>query len=146
MGIPNKEYEKMTKNASPSSPIFQNCLKAFLVGGCICALGEILFFAYIKVGLEQTQAELLVPVTLILCTAILTAMGVFDKIAKFAGAGTVVPITGFANAVVSPALEFSSEGHILGTGAEMFRIAGPVLVYGSTAAVLYGLFFWIFSF
>lgn len=146
MAISKKEYDQMTRNVAPSSPKFLNSIKAFFVGGGICAFGQGLIFLFIKAGIEETKAELLAPITLIVLTAVLTAFGVFDQIAKYAGAGTVVPITGFANAVVSPALEFSSEGHILGTGAEMFRIAGPVLVYGSTAAVVYGVFFWIFRY
>lgn len=144
MAIPEKEYDKMAKRASPPSPKMLNSIKAFLIGGGICMLGEGLSVLYTKLGLGKKDADLLVPVTLIVLTAILTAFGVFDKIAKHAGAGTIVPITGFANSIVSPALEFSSEGHILGTGAEMFRIAGPVLVYGSAAAVIYGFIYWIF--
>lgn len=144
MAIPEKEYDQMTKRASPPSPKMINSIKAFLFGGGICMLGEGLSALYTGAGLAKKDADLLVPVTLIVLTAILTAIGVFDKIAKHAGAGTIVPITGFANSIVSPALEFSSEGHVLGTGAEMFRIAGPVLVYGSTAAVIYGFIYWIF--
>ncbi|MDD6062212.1 MAG: stage V sporulation protein AC [Oscillospiraceae bacterium] len=144
MAIPEKEYDQMTKRASPPSPKMMNSIKAFLFGGGICMLGEGLSALYTGAGLAKKDADLLVPVTLIVLTAILTAFGVFDKIAKHAGAGTIVPITGFANSIVSPALEFSSEGHVLGTGAEMFRIAGPVLVYGSAAAVIYGFIYWIF--
>ena len=144
MAIPEKEYYQMTKRASPPSPKMMNSIKAFLFGGGICMLGEGLSTLYTGAGLAKKDADLLVPVTLIVLTAILTAFGVFDKIAKHAGAGTIVPITGFANSIVSPALEFSSEGHVLGTGAEMFRIAGPVLVYGSAAAVIYGFIYWIF--
>ena len=144
MAIPEKEYDQMTKRASPPSPKMMNSIKAFLFGGGICMLGEGLSALYTGAGLAKKDADLLVPVTLIVLTAILTAFGVFDKIAKHAGAGTIVPITGFANSIVSPALEFSSEGHVLGTGAEMFRIAGPVLVYGSAAAGIYGFIYWIF--
>lgn len=143
MAIPEKEYDKMAKRASPPSPKAVNAIKAFLIGGGICMLGEGLSVLYTKLGLDKKDADLLVPVTLIVLTAVLTAFGVFDSIAKHAGAGTIVPITGFANSIVSPALEFSSEGRILGTGAEMFRIAGPVLVYGSAAAVIYGFVYWI---
>lgn len=143
MAIPEKEYDKMAKRASPPSPKAVNAIKAFLFGGGICMLGEGLSVLYTKLGLDKKDADLLVPVTLIVLTAVLTAFGVFDSIAKHAGAGTIVPITGFANSIVSPALEFSSEGRILGTGAEMFRIAGPVLVYGSAAAVIYGFVYWI---
>ena len=134
----------MAKRASPPSPKGINCIKAFLIGGGICMLGQGLSAAYTALGLRKEASDLLVSVTLIVLTAILTAFGVFDRIAKHAGAGTIVPITGFANSIVSPALEFRSEGHILGTGAEMFRIAGPVIVYGSAATVLYGLIYWLF--
>lgn len=143
MAIPEKEYEKMAKRASPPSQKAVNMIKAFLIGGGICMLGEALSVLYTRLGLEKKDADLLVPVTLIVLTAILTAIGVFDSIAKHAGAGTIVPITGFANSIVSPALEFSSEGRILGTGAQMFRIAGPVLVFGSAAAVVYGWIAWM---
>ena len=143
MAIPEKEYDKMAKRASPPSPKAVNAIKAFLIGGGICMLGEGLSVLYTQLGLDKKDADLLVPVTLIALTAVQTAFGVFDSIAKHAGAGTIVPITGFANSIVSPALEFSSEGRILGTGAEMFRIAGPVLVYGSAAAVIYGFVYWI---
>lgn len=144
MPIPEKEYDKMIRKSSPRSPTALNCIKAFLIGGGICMLGEGLRIVYMMSGMRERNAQLLVPVTLIVLTAVLTAFGVFDKIAAHAGAGTIVPITGFANSVVSPALEFSSEGRILGTGAQMFRIAGPVLVYGSATAVVYGLVYWIF--
>jgi len=133
----------MTKAASPNSPCAVNCLKAFLIGGAICVIGEILKTLYaIKIEDEKTVGTL-VSVSLVALAAILTGIGVFDKIAKHAGAGTLVPITGFANAVVSPALEFKTEGHILGTAVNMFSIAGPVIVFGTAAATLYGVIYWI---
>ena len=144
MNISEKEYNKMTKAASPKSPVLRGAVLAFLIGGTICALGQALFLFLRSRGADEQSQQLIVPVALIVLTAILTSLGVFDRIARYAGAGTFVPITGFANSVVSPALEFRSEGHVLGTGAEMFRIAGPVLVYGGTAAAVYGLFYWIF--
>ena len=143
MAVPNKEYDKMAKKASPPSPKGMNMINAFCVGGLICALGEGLSSAYEAAGIGEKGVKALVAITLIVITAVLTAIGVFDTIAKHAGAGTIVPITGFANSVVSPALEFQSEGKILGTGAEMFKIAGPVIVYGSAAAVIYGFIYWI---
>jgi len=143
MSITDKEYDKMAKKASPPSPKALNMIKAFLVGGLICALGEGLYKLYERLGISEDGVRALVPVTIIVLTAILTAFGVFDKIAKHSGAGTIVPITGFANAVIAPAMEFRSEGRILGTGAEMFKIAGPVIVYGSSTAVVYGLVYWI---
>ncbi|NCC87948.1 MAG: stage V sporulation protein AC [Clostridia bacterium] len=145
MPITNKEYDGMAKKASPPSPKLKNCLNAFFVGGLICTIGEALRTYYISLDWTQEEVMAGVAVVLIALTAILTATGVFDKIARYAGAGTIVPITGFANSVVSPAMEFQSEGRILGTGANMFKIAGPVIVYGCSTAVLYGLILWIFK-
>ncbi len=136
----------MTKAASPNSPCVVNCLKAFLIGGTICTIGEVLKTVYaMKIEDEKTVGTL-VSVTLIFLAAVLTGLGVFDKIAKHAGAGTLVPITGFANAVVSPALEFKTEGHILGTAVNMFSIAGPVIVYGTAASALYGVVYYFCQF
>ena len=141
-----KTYDKMTKKASPPSPKLKDCSLAFLVGGFICTIGQLLMSLYGDVfGLKEDVVKMLVPVTLITLAAILTGFGVFDKIAKFAGAGTLVPITGFSNAVVSPAIEFKSEGYVLGVGAKMFTIAGPVIVYGTVASVIYGVIYWIYK-
>ena len=145
MPITGKEYDKMAQQASPPSHTALNCLKAFLIGGLICTIGEGFYQLYLYAGLDDKQARAGVTVTLIAITAVLTALGVFDKIARHAGAGTIVPITGFANSVVSPALEFQSEGRIMGTGVQMFTIAGPVIVYGTAAAVLYGLIIYLFN-
>ena len=144
MGMTNGEYGKMAKKASPPSSFVKNGLFAFLTGGFICVLGEGFGMIYEKIGFNQDEVKMMIPVTLIVLSAVLTALGVFDKIAYFAGAGTIVPITGFANSVVSPAMEFQSEGKILGTGANMFKIAGPVIVYGTLAAVIYGVVYYIF--
>ena len=144
MALTNGEYGKMAKKASPPSKKIKNGSLAFLVGGLICALGEGLGMVCEKLGMDADDVKTIIPVSLIVLTAFLTALGVFDKIACFAGAGTIVPITGFANSVVSPAMEFQSEGRILGTGANMFKIAGPVIVYGSAAAVIYGIVYYIF--
>ncbi len=141
-----KTYDKMTKKASPPSPKLKDCSLAFLVGGFICTIGQLLMSLYGDVfGLKEDVVKMLVPVTLITLAAILTGFGIFDKIAKFAGAGTLVPITGFSNAVVSPAIEFKSEGFVLGVGAKMFTIAGPVIVYGTVASVIYGVIYWIYK-
>ncbi len=139
MPISKKEYGDMAKKASPPSKKLRNALCAFAVGGFVCTLGEGVSILGEKLGMNADDVRLLVPVSLIVLSAVLTALGVFDDIALFAGAGTIVPITGFANSIVSPALEFKSEGRILGTGANMFKIAGPVLVYGTLAASIYGL-------
>ena len=144
MDISNKEYTKMVKKASPPSRKGMNALKAFLSGGLICAIGQALGGLYRALGAQEEDADMLVTLTLIVLTAVLTALGIFDRIAKHAGAGTFVPVTGFANAVVSPAMEFASEGRVLGTAAQMFRIAGPVLVYGCALSAAYGFFYWLF--
>ena len=138
-----KEYSKMVEKASSPSPIIKDTVRAFLVGGGICVLGQLLLTAYSEMLSDQQSAKTLVSVTLIFLAAVLTGFGVFDKIAKFAGAGTLVPITGFANAVVSPAIEYKAEGWVLGLGANMFKIAGPVIVYGTVASVVYGIIYWI---
>lgn len=139
-----KTYDKMTKKASPPTPNFKNCSLAFLVGGFICTIGETLSYIYAEyANLSTDKVKMLVPVTLITIAAILTGLGLFEKIAKYAGAGTLVPITGFSNAVVSPAIEFKSEGFVLGVGAKMFTIAGPVILYGTVASVIYGVIYWI---
>lgn len=143
MSVSKKEYNEMSKKVSPPSPFLKNILGAFFIGGAICCFGEVLYNLYLKAGLTIDEVKALVPMTLIVITAILTGIGVFDKIARYAGAGTIVPITGFANSVVSPAMEFKHEGRILGTGAQIFSIAGPVILYGATAATVYGLIFWI---
>ena len=143
MRISNKHYDEMVKKASPNSPIVLDCIKAFLIGGAICCFGQLLFYIFRKSGMSLDESRSLVSIALIIITAILTGIGVFDKIAKHAGAGTIVPITGFANSVVSPAMEFKSEGFIMGTGASIFKVAGPVILYGTTAASLYGLIYFI---
>lgn len=140
MDMTNTDYGKYVNAKSQPSPSGKNCLWAFCVGGLICTLGQLLLnFYQSSWGLEKDDAAAAVSVTLILLSAVLTGLGIFDKLAKHAGAGTLVPITGFANAVVSPALEFKSEGLVMGVAAKMFVIAGPVLVFGISASVLYGL-------
>ena len=137
-----KAYQKMTQKASPPSPKGKNCLWAFGVGGLLCAAGEVECQLLVMGGVELSSARVLTSCTLVLLAAVLTVAQVFDNIAKRAGAGTLVPITGFANAVVSPAIELKSEGFILGVGAKMFTIAGPVIVYGTVASVVYGVVLW----
>ncbi len=145
MSISNSDYSKMTDKASPNSPVVPNCIRAFLFGGGICLFAQLLNALFGKIGLNADEVKLATPSTVIIITAILTGIGVFDKIARYAGAGTIVPITGFANSVVSPALEFKHEGFILGTAAQMFTIAGPVIVYGTAISFLYGLIIYIFK-
>ena len=139
-----KEYSALTNALSPNSKKAKNTLKAFLIGGAICALGELIKLLLGKTNLPEDTVKALVPITLIVITAALTGLGIFGKIAKHAGAGTFVPITGFANAIVSPAMEFQTEGRILGTGAKMFSLAGPVIAYGCGSAVFYGFIYYFF--
>lgn len=145
MSTSDKEYSKMAEKASPNSPKIKNCIKAFIFGGAICTFGQFLNFIFERMGFSEDYVKALTPSVLIILTAILTGIGVFDKIAKHAGAGTIVPITGFANSVVSPAMEFKSEGLIMGTGANIFKIAGPVISYGVFAGGIYGLIAYIFK-
>ena len=142
MNITNQEYDKLVQSKAKKSPLWKDMVWAFLVGGAICAGGQGLSNLYQSWGLDQTQAGTAVSVTLIFLAALLTGLGVFDVIAKHAGAGTLVPITGFANAMVSPALEFKSEGFVTGTAVKLFTVAGPVLVFGISASVIYGLILW----
>ncbi|MBR5485686.1 MAG: stage V sporulation protein AC [Oscillospiraceae bacterium] len=139
MKLTAKEYNEFNKRISPPSPSFKNISMAFLTGGTVCVLGQVLFRLYQRLGLSNSDAYTWVSITLVFLAALLTGLNVFDKIAKVAGAGTLVPITGFANAMVSPAMEFKSEGLVLGLGAKMFTVAGPVLVYGISAGIVYGL-------
>ena len=143
MSISKKDYSDLVKRKSPPSPKLKNGILAFVVGGAICMTGQLLIELYSNLGLTEKQVRMAVPSTLIFIAAVLTALGVFDKIAKRAGAGTLVPITGFANSVVSPAIEFKNEGWILGVGAKIFQIAGPVIAYGTATSVVYGFVYWI---
>lgn len=143
MSVSEKQYSEMVKKASPPSPKFKNLFFAYFVGGLICTLGQLFTELYQYLGFQNKVVKMLVPVTLIFLASLLTGLKIFHKIAKFAGAGTLVPITGFSNAVTSPAIEFKNEGFILGVGAKMFTIAGPVIVYGVSASVVYGLIYWI---
>ena len=138
-----KEYSKLVSDLAPKSPLLKDCALAFLVGGLICTLGQLIMNGYLALGLEKEQAGTAMSMTLVTLSALLTGLSLYDNIAKHAGAGTLVPITGFANAVSSAAVEFKTEGFILGVGAKMFTIAGPVIVYGVSASVVYGLIYWI---
>ena len=138
-----KQYDQLVKVLSPSSPAWKDCLWAFCVGGGICALGQFFINRYASCGLPKADAAGAASMTLVVLAAFLTGLGIFDDIAKRAGAGTLVPITGFANAIAAPAVEFQTEGFILGVGAKMFTIAGPVIVYGVSASVVYGFIYWL---
>lgn len=139
MKMTNSEYNEYIKQKSPDSPLWRDLIKAFVVGGLICCVGQGLSQLYLSFDLPQEEAASATSITLVFLGALLTGLGLYDNMAKFAGAGTLVPITGFANAMASPALEFRSEGLIMGVGAKLFVIAGPVLVYGISASVIYGL-------
>ena len=143
MKLTAQEYARRVQRAGPHSPLGTDCLWAFGVGGGICLLGEVLRQWYLGLGLEADLAGTLTSCTLIALSAVLTTLGLYQKLAARAGAGSLVPITGFANAVVSAAIESKTEGRVLGTGAKMFTIAGPVIVYGTLAAVLYGGVLWL---
>lgn len=145
MALTPKDYEQMNKKASPPTKSYLTIPMAFLIGGLICTLGQFLTNLYTMLGLVKEIASASTSITLIFLAALLTGLNVFDNIAKVAGAGTLVPITGFSNAVAAPALEFKSEGLILGVGAKMFTIAGPVIVYGTVASVIYGIILYVFK-
>ena len=138
-----KEYGKLVQQRMPKSPLWKDCLGAFLIGGLICALGQVFLNWYSSMGLDDTAAGTATAMSLVALSALLTGLSLYDNIAKFAGAGTLVPITGFANSIAAPAVEFKTEGFILGVGAKMFTIAGPVIVYGVSASVIYGFIYWI---
>ena len=144
MNMDKKTYTKYVKARAPRSPIGKDCVRAFLVGGSICALGEGIGALWSRFpSFDQKDVGALTAITLVFLAVLFTALGVFDKLAKFAGAGTLVPITGFANAVASPAIDSRAEGLVLGVGAKIFTVAGPVLLYGTLAGATYGVF-WYF--
>ena len=145
MKMTNQDYGEYVKGKSPNSPAWGNMLKAFFVGGLICCIGQAILNAYGAVGLGQENAAAATSITLVFIGTFLTGLKLYDKIAKFAGAGTLVPITGFANSVAAPAIEFKNEGFITGMAAKMFVIAGPVIVYGITASVVYGIILFLFG-
>ena len=138
-----KEYERYVQQKAKKSPLVKDCLFAFLIGGGICVIGQAVNDAYTGWGLEKTDAGTATAITMVAISALLTGLNLYNKLARFGGAGTLVPITGFANAVVAPAIDFKSEGLITGMAVKMFTIAGPVIVYGMTASVLYGLICWL---
>ena len=143
MKVNKKEYGAYIKEFCPQSPIWMDVLKSFVIGGLICTIGQLILNGYTLMGMDKEQAGTATSITLVFLSALLTGLSLYDNIAKHAGAGTLVPITGFANAVSAPAVEFRSEGFILGVAAKMFTIAGPVIVYGVSASVVYGLIYWL---
>lgn len=145
MDMTPQEYEKYVQQRAKKSPLLKDCLFAFLIGGGICVIGQAVTDFYASLGLEKTDAGTATAITLVGLSALLTGLNLYNKIARFAGAGTLVPITGFANSVVSPAIDFRTEGLITGMAVKMFTIAGPVIVYGTAASVVYGLICWILT-
>ena len=143
MKMSKKEYGQYVKDMSPNSPMGKDVFNAFWIGGLICVLGQAILNGFTAMGLDETNAATATSVSLVFLSALFTGLSLYDDLAKRAGAGTLVPITGFANAVVSPAIEFKSEGFILGMAAKMFTIAGPVIVYGTVASVVYGVIYWL---
>ena len=141
----NKEYQTYVDKKSPNSPILKNCFNSFWVGGLICALGQIIMEICKYRGLDIEMSGTVVSISLIFLSAFLTSLNIFNKIGKFAGAGSLVPITGFANSIVSPSIEYKSEGYVMGVGAKMFTVAGPVLVYGISTSILVGICYLIFT-
>ena len=138
-----RQYGKLVRQISPKSPIGKDCLLAFVVGGGICTLGQLFANWYQSMELSKDDAYMAASMSLVVLSALFTGLSLYDNLAKYAGAGTLVPITGFANSIAAPAVEFKTEGFILGVGAKMFTIAGPVIVYGVSASVVYGLIYWI---
>ena len=143
MNMSKKEYNAYVQRLAPKSPIWKDLLNAFWTGGLICVLGQLIQNGWTAAGLDKDAAGSATAISLIFLSEVLTALSVYNCIAKFAGAGTLVPITGFANSVVSPAMEYRSEGLVTGMAAKMFTIAGPVIVYGTVASVLYGVIYWL---
>ena len=137
-----QNYNEMVKKLSPNSPILGDCIKAFVSGGIICSIGQVLLQIYMGMDLSEKDAAMWVSITLIGLSAVLTAFGIYEKLGKFCGAGTIVPITGFANSVVSPAIEFKKEGMIFGMAAKMFVVAGPVIVYGTLTSMVVGFIYY----
>ena len=143
MNIDKQTYKKYVKKRAPRSPLLKDMLLSFLVGGAICAFAEGIYNLYLLLKIEEETVRTLVPVTIVFLASLATGLGFFDSLAKHAGAGTLVPITGFSNAVISPALDDKSEGLVMGVGAKMFTIAGPVIVYGVISSVIYGVIYWL---
>ncbi|MBQ7291156.1 MAG: SpoVA/SpoVAEb family sporulation membrane protein [Clostridia bacterium] len=143
MNVDKQTYKKYVASRAPASPLVKDMFLAFVTGGAICAFAEGLYNFYLFIKIEEETVRTLVPVTIVFLASLSTGLGVFDSLAKFAGAGTLVPITGFSNAVISPALDDKSEGLVMGVGAKMFTISGPVIVYGVISSVIYGVIYWL---
>ncbi len=145
MDMSNKDYDKFVQARAQKSPIVKNCLFAFVIGGAICVLGQAIMDGFTALGLDKTDAGTATSASLVALSALLTGLNLYNKLGRFGGAGTLVPITGFANAVVSPAMDFKTEGFVTGMAAKMFTVAGPVIVFGVSASVVYGIIYWVSS-
>ena len=143
MDMTPKEYQQYVKERAPKSPIVKDTALAFVIGGLICVVGQLIMNGWMAAGLSQEDAGTATSCTLVLISALLTGLNLYNKLGRFGGAGTLVPITGFANAVVAPAIDFKSEGFVTGMAAKMFTVAGPVIVFGTLASVVYGFVYWI---
>lgn len=141
----NKDYQNYVDKKSPNSPILKNCFNAFLVGGLICSIGQLISSYCMYRGMNIEMANTITSIILVFITAFLTSLNIFNKIGKFAGAGSFVPITGFANSIVSPSMEYKSEGYVMGVGGKMFTVAGPVLVFGISSSIIVGILYLIFN-
>ena len=146
LNISNSEYNDLISKKAEKSPILKNIFFAFVIGGLICMLGQFIFNQMLNINIDNEKASIITSISLIFIGAFLTAINVYSRLGKIAGAGSTIPITGFSNSVVSPAIEFKSEGYVLGIGANMFKIAGPVLVYGITTSVILGFIYYIFNY
>jgi stage V sporulation protein AC len=138
-----EEYKALTKQYTPKPTIVKNVVRAFIVGGIICSIGQVIINSYVILGMPQLEASAAATATMIFIGAFLTGLGIYDKIGKFGGAGSIVPVTGFANSIVSPAMEFKREGYVLGVGAKLFTVAGPVMVYGISTSIVVGIIFFL---
>ncbi|WP_130806708.1 stage V sporulation protein AC [Senegalia massiliensis] len=139
----SEEYNKYVENKVPKPSYFKNCIRAFWVGGLICTLGQVFLNYYTSLGLDKKEVASAVPMTLVFLSALFTGIGLYDRLGRYAGAGSIVPITGFANSIVSPAMEYKREGYVFGVAAKMFVIAGPVLVYGYGSSIIYGIIYYL---
>ena len=145
MDMSNREYDQFVRERAKKSPIVKDCLLAFVIGGGICVVGQVISDFFTGMGLEQTDAGTATAITMVALSALFTGLNLYNKLARYGGAGTLVPITGFANAVVAPAMDFKSEGFVTGMAVKMFTIAGPVIVYGTVASIVYGVILMLFS-
>lgn len=143
IGVTPEDYKQLTQKITPKPTVVRNCLRAFWVGGLICVIGQFIINAFVLLGFAKTEASTIATAIVIFLGALLTGLGVYDDIGKYAGAGSIIPVSGFSNSIVSPAMEFKREGYVMGVGAKLFTVAGPVLVYGISASIIVGLLYYL---